>query len=342
MDKYKLQNEDYELIQKLINNTTIIEKIYKRMYELEINNKKDSNDFKNNIIILNNAIKVENRLYKDANLDYKRNIALLNYILNFKLPDNFLNDVESIMTQDYDNRVLRRIMNVLYHNVIFNNKMYKEKLPLELLNLIQSIGYSNIDLILNKSIYTYIELSKAFEKDTLNGYLVLLQEYINNNQYRKFKKDFICNKYNTSFINKIIEDNVVSDNFNIKDNYYINSRLIADLTKTNLILYKSVKNDYGIDECVKQIVKIINIKDSEYNNKKILITSLLRECMLRSTLLLLDDETILNLNSDFHDFIESEEYIRSGNNYKSEDKIIKCFKLVKKDRSKQNVLSLNL
>lgn len=341
MEKYKLQNEDYELIQKIIKITNLIENLYKKLYELEINNKKDSNDFKNYITNLKNTIKIENKIYKEANLDYLRSYALANYILNFKLPDNFLDDIESIMKQDYNNRVLRRILNVLYHNIVYDNKMYKEKIPSELLDLMKNADISNIDSIVNESIYSNIELRKAFEKDILSGYLVFLQEYINNSYYKAFENEFIFNKYNTSFINKIIENDIINDNFNIQNTFYINSRLIADLTETDLELYEYLKNDYGLDECAKQIAKLIKMSDKEYNDKKNIITSLLRECYIRSTFLLLNDESILDINSDFHDFIESDEYVKNGNNYISEGSIIKCFKLVKKDRNIPKIISLN-
>lgn len=341
MEKYKLQNEDYELIQELTKIDTIIELIYKKLYELEINNKKDSNDFKNYLNSLKNIIKVENKIYKDANLNHIRSFALANYILDYKLPVHFLNDIESLMTQDYSNKVLRRIMNILYHNIVFDNKMYKEKFPSELLELMKNIGISDIDSIVNESIHSNIELRKAFEKDTLNGYLVFLQEYINNEYYKAFKINFTHNKYITSFVYKNVENNMISDNFNIQDTFYINSRLIADLTNINLKLYEELKNDYGLEECTSQISKLINIKDSEYNDRKNIITSLLRECYIRSTFLLLNDETILDINSSFHDFIESKEYLREGSNSISENNIIKCFKLVKKDRNKLKILSLN-
>ena len=49
MEKYKLQNEDYELIQKIIKITNLIEDLYKKLYKLKIKKKKNSNDFKNYI-----------------------------------------------------------------------------------------------------------------------------------------------------------------------------------------------------------------------------------------------------------------------------------------------------
>lgn len=341
MEKYRLQTQDFELIEKLTKTTTSIETLYKKMYDLEINGKKETEDFKKIVDYLKIAIDVESKMYQDSSLSYQRCIALADYILQDKLPDSFLDDVESIMTQDYSNRVLRRILNILVHKIISDYESVKEMLPTELLDLMFQLGISNPDKMVTQAIYSSIELQKAFEKDTLNGYLVFLQEFINKKDYEAFKEDLIRSKYNTSFINKIIEEDMISNNFDIPETFYLNSKFVADITQTDLKLYGLLKNSYGVKESTKQISEVIEMKDEDYNNPKSATTSILRQCLMRASFLLMSDEVISDINYEFHEFIENEKYLnRHPDDHISERLIINCFKSIKRDKSKQVVLSL--
>ena len=44
MEKYKLMKQDYELFQRIICTTLSIETLYKKMFDLEINVQKDSDE----------------------------------------------------------------------------------------------------------------------------------------------------------------------------------------------------------------------------------------------------------------------------------------------------------
>ena len=341
MEKYKLMKQDYEWLQKLIQTSTSIETLYKKMFDLEISGKKDTDDYKKMLEYLSISIDVEDELYNNGNLSYSKCMALVEYILNDRVPDGFLNDIESIMTQDYNNRVLRRILNVLVNKIISDYDSIQRMLPSEITDLMEQLGMPNPEQVVSQAIYSSIELQKAFEKDTLNGFLAILQEFTCKESYRTFREDLIRTKYNTSFINKNIETDMRSNSFEIPETFYTNSRFVADLTQTNLELYKLLKDVYGTKESTNQISKVIEMGDMDYSDPKKATSSILRQCLMRSAFLLMSDEVISDVNYEFHEFVEDEKYLnRHPNDRISEQIVINCFKAIKRDRNKPSVLSL--
>lgn len=341
MENYTLNTNDFELINKLIKLTSSIDTLYKKMYELEINDKKQTEEYQKTLDSLSGYLDLEKRLYDNSNLDFSKCIAIVKFIINKKMPDEILNDVESIMQQDYNNRILRRMLNIFSNKILENYETIKEMLPKEIINFMEQIEIPDSDKVLSQTIYSSIELEKAFEKDMLNGFLVFLQEFIEGNDYKNYKNDLICAKYNTAFITKSIENDLINNNFDISKNFYINSRLVADLTKMDLELYNMLKNSYGLKESNKQISEILKIGDMDYSELKKVITSIFRQCLLRVNLLLMNDEFIENVNNDFYEYIKDGKYLdRHSDDRISKQLIINCFNSVETDKNKPFILSL--
>jgi len=341
MEVYRLEKKDFEQINNLIKTTSSIDNLYKKIYALEIDGKKDSEDYKKLLDYLNIAIEVETKLYNEYNLNSSKCIAWAEYLLSDRLPDGFENDMESIMKQDYSNRIIRRILSVLVHKIVSNHKNVKEMLPTEIMELMKQLGMPNPDKIVSQAVYSSIEIQKAFEKDILNSYLAFLQEFLQKEEYRNFRSQLINSKYNIAFINKEIENSMISNNFDIPDTLYVNSRFVADLLQMDLDLYKLLKNSYGVKTSTQQISEIIEIGDLDYSDPIKATTSILRQCLMRAAFLLMSDEVISDVNYEFHEFVEDKKYLdRHPNDRISEQLIINCFRSIKKDKNKPNVLSL--
>ena len=341
MENYELQIEDIKLIEELIKTTTSIETLYGKMYELEISQRKDSEEFKKIVDYLKIALDVENQMYKDCCLSYSKCVALVDYIFQEKLPSKYMDDVDSIMTQSYDHKVIKRILNVLIDKIISDCEGMKEMLPRDLLDLIEQLGIPNHEAMISQTIYSGVELQKAFEKDTINGFLALLQEEIEKEKNDYYRNSLIGSKYFTSFINKDVEEGLIKNNFEIPRTCYLNSRFVAELTQTDLELYFFLKNTYGVKESVRHILEVLEIKDEDYDNPQKAISSILRQCLIRAIFLLMSDDVISDVNYEFHEFIENKEYIKEHlKDHISEEAVIKCFKAVSNDRSKSYVLSL--
>lgn len=340
MEKYELRTNDFVLIDKLLKKASSIDEVYNKLYELEIAGKKETDEYKKLLEILSATINEENKIYEEAILTYSRCVAILNFLLNKKLPKNFLSNMESIMQQDYSNRALRRTAGVFVHKIIEDCESVKEMVPDDLLDFMEEMGASNPDTLVSHAIYSNIELQKAFEKDILNGFLTILQENIEIDAFKIYREFLIASKYNVAFINKSIEPEIINNHFNIQDTFYINSRIIADLTKTDLELYELLKNSFGINEATKQILKVLEIGDMDYSDSNKATTSILRQCLMRAAFLLIGDDIISEVKSEFVKFVEDKDYLdKHQNDQISKQLVENCFNSVGKDKNKINVIS---
>ena len=341
MTNYKLVEQDYEWLDKIIQTTTSIQTLYQKLFLLEVMGRKDTIEYTKLLDYLNIALEVEEQTYCSAYLDNNKSQALIQYILDNKVPDGFKNDFESILMLDYSNIVLRRVLNNLNYNIAFDYERIKKSLSKDLINSMRKLGIPNFQEVIFQAIYSGAELKRAFEKDILVGFLVFLDECVHKLDYQSFKKDLLCVKYNMSFVYKFLENDMVNNKFVVPDVFTFSSTLVRDVTQTDDDFYVSLKDDYGEKASVMQISALLQVSDADYDNGNEIITAILRECMLRSSFLFMSDEALLNLNEEFHDFVESREYLQEyPNNQISEDKIIKCFRSIKRDRNKL-VLSLN-
>ena len=340
MPNYKLVEQDYEWLDKIIQTTTSIAALYQKLFILEVNGGKDTLEYTKLLDYLNVALEVEEQAYRNANLDNDKSNTLMQYILDNKVPDGFINDFESIIEADYSNMVFKRILNNLAYNVAFDYERIKKSLPKHLIASMKRLGIPNPQQYVFQAVYSGTELKRAFEKDILNGFLVFLQECTHKSVYQSFRKDLIYVKYNMSFVYKFLENDLVNSKFVIPEVFTASSILVRDITQTDDDFYISLKDDYGTKAAINQISALIQVSDVDYDDVNDVFTSILRECMLRSSFLFMSDEALLSINEKFHDFIESSEYLqRYPDNQISEDKIILCFRGIKRDRNKLGLSS---
>jgi len=342
MGRYKLEKKDFEEIAALINVTTAISNDYKALYNLEINGKKDNEEYKKVLDNLHMDIDFENKLYNEYyHLNYDKCNAWLEYLFENNMPEKIEKDMETMMKQDYSNRIIMRILNTLINKMTENYHDVKKIIPEEMIEILKQIGIPNPDRMLSQSAYSSIKIQNALEIDTINAYLSILEEYIKKEDYRNFRNQLINSKYNITFINKQIEKDMISNNFDISDTLYINSKMIADLYQLDSTIYDVLKDHYIIQIASKQISEVIEIGDMDYSDQNKAITSILRQCLMRASFLLMSDDTISDINYTFHEFIEGEKYIdRHKNDRISEQLIVNCFRSIKKDKNKPNILSL--
>lgn len=342
MGKYILQKKDFEEIAALINVTTAISNDYKALYNLETNGKKDTEEYKKVLDNLHMDIEFENKLYNEYyHLNYDKCYAWIEYLFENQMPKELKKDIESMMEQDYSNRVIIRILNTLINKMTEDYQNIKKIIPEEVIELLKQLGMPNPDKLASQSAYSNIKIQESLEIDTLNAYLSILQEYIQKEDYRSFRNQLINSKYNITFINKEIEKGMLSNNFDIPETLYINSKMIADLHQVDSNIYDLLKDHYSIQISAKQISEIIEISDMDYSDQNKATTSILRQCLMRASFLLMSDDAISNVNYTFHEFIEGKEYLdRHPNDRISEQLIINCFRSIKKDKNKPNILSL--
>lgn len=331
MKKYYLSGEDIGKINRLLENSKAIGILYDKLYELEINGKKDTSEYKKQIEFLKISIELEDRLYKKYNFSTEKKLVIIKYLIGYKFSKDYIEDEDSIMNQEYDEFFIRRVIRNLLGQVTQTNEGFKEL-------YLDENDERNMDYLMRS-----VKVLKELDEDMYNSYLLFLQENIDNEAYKCYKNDFIKAKYKLIFIYDKLENKMINNNFAISKDLYLSSKFISDLWNIDLDTYNFMKDDYCEQILSKQILDFLDVGDMDYNNRIKSVSAVLRMCYIRSCLLMMSDEKIDEVNYTFHDYIEDEEYLNNHYNDKIGEKlIISCFKNIKKDRTKVKRLSFKI
>ncbi len=326
MERYKLGKNDFDQINDLINVTMIVSRLYDDLCNLEIEGKKDTEQYSKFFNCLDVALNTEKNQYDKCNLTFPKTVSIINYLLFEKFRSRAQNDIEYVVNLDYKEKVLKRILNMLVSIIAPTKSNIKEIL-------------TTTDSKLN-AFYSAIEIDKALEKDILNNYIYILSEKSLKENSLSIKKNLIVSKYLVAFINQDIERNLISSNFESLDTMYISAKFLSDYIKIEKDKYDEIKKSYGMKLVEYQILRLLNIGDIDYDDV-IKSSSILSQCMIRSIFLLLDEESLENLNYDFNKLIESKEYWnRHSKDEMGRQLVVNCFRSIKKDRSKVKIISL--
>ena len=342
MREYEITKSDIELIKRLERISIAIESLYEKMFSLEMEGKRDSEEFDLQIENLKIALDVENRIYGEVSLDYAKCFAFCDYILNNLAIEDLDSDYESLMKQDYADRPLRRITNFLTHKIKSDYSFAKDSL-FQQPEYAQYMYDSKKEEKISTSIYRSTSINLAIERDIINSFLVLLQETIDSERNEQYRERLIKTKYNMSFIYRFVEETMIYNKFEIPELLNINSGVIADLTNASPEVYEVLKRHHGVSVATPQIAEILDISDEEYEDPQKVTTSILRQCLLRSTFLIMDEDTLENIHDEYHNFIESKDYLQDHHpgDHISEDAIAKCFRLVNKDKGRSYTFSMD-
>lgn len=330
MKEYRLSNKDIERINRIMDTTKAIEGLYNKLYELEINKENNTDEYQKQIGFLKNLINIERNLYEKSQFNSEKCIALIAFITRSE-PNVNCYDEERIINQNYNNLYIRRIFSELCNISLTDDEVFKD---------IYLDDCDNISKEKEKEIIKEerkcLDVINQFDVDIINSCFLFIQESINNKQHKYYENELIKSKYGFSFVNKIIENQLINNNFNVTENLYLGSKFFSDMLKIETESYNSMKEEYVKSVLVKQIDKLLKLEDLDYNNKNKAISSILKSFYIRACLLLLENETIDYINDSFNDYIKNHEW----NNNISKQIIINCFKNINQDKNKVKILSL--
>lgn len=330
--------DELALIEILLQSSNKINSIYDKLYKLEITKQKDSPEYNNQLEMLKKAIKSEKKKYQNANLTSEQQYKIIELLAN--TPNSLkISDTFSIIKQDDNDKLIRRVINILISQTITN--IDYSKILNEVLEIIKALGIPIDDEELSKDINNQSRIELAINNDINLVFLAILQESSSLFKYSEYKNELKKAIYNTSFINIDIEGQLIENNFNLPDNIYISSKLINDILKTEPTIYNRILSIIVQTQIIMHIKSLLEIKDENYNNRNTNISSIINQCYIRALLTFMNDDEIYKLNEQFHELIESPTYLKDHPKDRiSEEIIIKCFKSVKYDRVKKRTISL--
>ena len=245
---------EYKLsIEKILMISNKILVIYNNLYNLEINNQKNSLDYNKNINYLDIVLELENNFYQ------KLNPKLISFYLHFLDPNRILKNLS-----DY-----HLIINDL--NQIYPKKRIYNRL-LEIQNNYLKEKYDDIN-------YKEISLLQRTLKEDINKLFLYYEEKeFNNNS--KFKDTFTMTKYILSYLNKDIE-NSLKDNFNDFNKLILLSKSTSDLLELDDDRYQNYIVKFFIIYIRQEMLEYLNSNPIFLDEK---IKYLHQELLLKSFL----------------------------------------------------------
>ncbi len=312
-------------MEELVKIEDSISSLYQKMYELELEHKKETLEYQTLLDYLVIALDVEERKYNDLFTDGNE---ALDFVVSFDSKKGI--GLEEIIKDKTDNKVLIRIYNTLTDSVITNNKSVRKILFED-----TEENYAKLEEMLIKLFTTEMQFQLALNKDGYMLFLALLEIYLNNPDYAEYREDLLKVKYNIIFLNKNIEHSFLDNDFTMPKPD-LSSKLYASLVGVSGEGYEKIKNNIYSEIAAYQLASMLFNEKENYEDKK---ENILRSIWLRSLFLTLDNEVIDILNESVHDLIESDEYINNDTIRKNEDEVISCFKRIKLDRQKVKVYS---
>lgn len=322
MKENNLTYEDFKQIESLLKNNTNIDKLYSKLYTLELEGHKDTEEYKKHLEYLSMFLEFEEKIYKEANLSIKKTLSWI----------NFLN-------QKSNNKIVARILYNLFTRI---TKSYNELLTIpnsqtEEITKLLSINAMGPN---KETICKCIVLKETIEKNLYLPFLNFIEAYIQNNTNKELHENLLSGKYNTLFTNPKIEKIALSNNFTISPIPHVIEEIPKEIDNINVELYKNIKDLISYTIAEGEIYHLLEISDFEYNDISKTTISVFRQCMLRSAFQIMSDEKISDLNFSFHEYVESENYQESHpNNDISYNLIVHNFKEIKKDKNKRKILS---
>lgn len=117
---YILRKQDFQQIDQLIQITDSMKQLYTHLYQLEIDGKKDTEEYQKIVDYLNMTIEVEANLYNRFDFTYHKAIACVNYVLQEKFPYELETDDENMVKQEDHQLTLRRILEIWLDQIRFD------------------------------------------------------------------------------------------------------------------------------------------------------------------------------------------------------------------------------
>ncbi|MEG2511209.1 MAG: hypothetical protein RSB00_02470 [Bacilli bacterium] len=333
MDKYSVTKVDIEKIKGLIYISSLIDNIYDKLFIYEIFNKKLDIEFFSSLERLKNIIRKEEEMYDELYLYLEKCQAYIDFIKNYMLSEEYTSELDTVIDQNYYDRKIARVLKTL-NKILINRTFCKY-------NKTRDEDPSKRELLSKlKNEYEEKIMEDAFEKDMIAGFIFFLKKYIDDNKYLMFKKDLIRSKYNIGFINKELESSLLSSSFNISDTLYFSSEILSNLLKISDSKYKEIQNEYGISYAQYYIVELLNYRDEDYDSNNKEVSSILMMCMLKSSLLLLGDESKQEIKDFFIKTLSSNKYNEEHPQDILSEKIIRDLLFSQKDEIRPTILSL--
>ena len=331
--EYNLKKEDYEDINSLIMISSQIKDLYDELYKLELDGKKETVEYSKVIEKLKSSLFVETNIYDRIGNSYEKSIQILMYL---EQDNSKLKELEEIIPIFSSNLIISRIKSRIIRNAILKSANI---IPDEAKLFLSINGVSSKEIM--ESFSSSINIKESITLDLMNCLLAIIEkETISDKKINNGLKE---TKYIVSYLYQKVEKSLLENGFEIEKNPYIETILVGQINHWPNEIISKIKNLYGLEYYSQVLKSMLLYDDEDLKDDRIMIKMIINQTFLRTVFLLLDDETIMDLNSSFYDLIDDDKLQNVfENRQKIIEMIINAYRKVKKDKSIPKVISLKL
>lgn len=291
MREYQFSTKDFELLKKLLKVTKNIKLVYNDLYNLEVNNKKNSDEYRELVKTLKYHIKKEEEYYSLISDKIESMYSYMDCL--FPNGCNEFEEEIEFLKYDKESDILRMRLsnkiNELINNYSFEDDFYDSEEEV----------YENEEELIDyeKEYQKGVLIENIIKDDIYSSILVILNKYINNDKYSFVVNKLIKFKYNYSYMHKNAEKSMLDNNFEINNDLYIKSILITEMQGKNINDTYDVLTDYIKDIYEMQLRDLVYLIKDENNidikNEQVVLTTML----LRSLCLFMTKREVNNFKS---------------------------------------------
>lgn len=273
----------------LIEVTKQINETYNMLCKLEVNNKKDSNEYKKEVLKLKELVGKEFSIYNDNDL------STLDYLITKESLKDF---------------PLKRVINQLDKKI---NQKYIEEQAKEILDNIDEIslevnGYETEKdklRVIGLSLFQKESLSTILNEEKNLGTIYILNDLLTENTREDVRNYIIRTKYKISEENFLDMKYLTSNSFNYLTDEELSNFLFIDEEDLS-----DLKEDILKQQINQEILSILKVKDYNYNDPYSYLEVIKHKSYLEALLHLIDDISVLKAYNDTMKYTKSKSYKR--------------------------------
>lgn len=156
------------------------------------------------------------------------------------------------------------------------------------------------------------DIVKSFQKDLYIKAMAIMEEYIESDKYQYIKKLLLKSKYLLSFGNRDIEVEMLENNFKVIQTTGFESEWLSYLYEIDDIDYYLIKNAFAVIEYSKQLNYLLNIKNNQIKYRSMMAIFIMRQSILRSSLLFMSDKKIKEISNNLYDFTNNHGFLKES------------------------------
>lgn len=341
--KYALTKADYEDIKILTAVTESIFDNYQKLIQLETEGKGETSEYQRTIEGLTSSISMEPVIYQRIGNYLPKLKAIGEYITPNIKKQSKESDLEVVIQGDKHKLIERAILTRLSESISFEeaykasihnqSKILDEEYEDALMNFLNTM-VEKVRKDIEGQDVIQMELIAKFRTDDFLCFLTILQKLIDSPSCQSVRPHLIRVKYELSFCSKRIESELLKNNFVISPQVYLQAPFYGEIKNQDFYFCTMMRkkfSSYLVEEQTEILLSECDDKALSDSTKRAI--ALLRTGLLRTGLLSLNDEEIMDLNMRFHDTIESDSYMAMHpQNEEVEEMIRNAYRQVKRDK----------